>query len=481
MVIKGKSRSNGGQLAAYLQRLGKNERIAILEHTSPRATLDESFRDWDVLAAVTQGQKSVYHAQINPDARYAMTEEQWLRAADVLEKELGLTGQPRAIVLHEKEDGRQHIHVAWQRCDIETMTFISDSWNYLAHEKASLALEREFGHELVPGKHAKRDRKQQPEFPRAETNHAEQQQAERARIDPHAFKEDITRIYHQCDSGQSLKTALAENGFILATGDKRGFVIVDEQGEVYSLSRQLLDVKAKDLKELLKDIDPLPNVEQAKTLQHELAKQAPTQAPPKEQPAAAKKPEPKPEPAKPSHEDLLKLETALKARHEEEGRKLQQRQEAERERVIDLADRDITEKLEDFDDLQQTRLTRYDRENAKPKGFIADVKARLNPAQEKARLAQKQQARQEFINRQEQERDAKLAQWNRVKDREIAATAERHAQQQREHADRYRAELQRYTQEQEAAQRLLVEIEKQRRQEELDRKRYGPEPPKRSL
>ena len=202
MVIKGKSRTNGRQLAAYLLKLDDNERIQILEHNSPHDTLSETFRDWEVLADGVDGKKYLYHAQINPDARYAMTPEQYERAADVLETELRFTGQPRVIVLHEKEDGRQHVHVVWHRIDPEKMTLLDDGWNYVANERASLALELEFGHELVPGKHAKRDRQKQPEFPRAITD-AEQQQANRAGIDPKEFKQHVTGIYHQCDSGHA--------------------------------------------------------------------------------------------------------------------------------------------------------------------------------------------------------------------------------------------------------------------------------------
>ena len=124
-------------------------------------------RDWQLISAGTRGALGLYHANISPDARYAMTPEQWQRAVDVLEKELGFDGQPRAVVVHEKH-GRQHIHVVWQRTDIDTMTLVSDSFNYVAHERASMALEREFGHEHVPGKHAKRNREKQPEFPKEE-------------------------------------------------------------------------------------------------------------------------------------------------------------------------------------------------------------------------------------------------------------------------------------------------------------------------
>ena len=195
MVIKGKSRTNAGQLAAYLLKLDGNERIHIIEHNSLHDTLSETFRDWEVLADGVDGKKYLYHAQINPQARYAMTPEQWERAADVLETELGYTGQPRVIVCHEKDDGRQHVHVVWHRIDPEKMSLLEDGWNYLAHERASLALELEFGHEMVPGKHAKRDREKQPEFPRAKYDRDEAQQFDRIKIDPEEFKALITQIF----------------------------------------------------------------------------------------------------------------------------------------------------------------------------------------------------------------------------------------------------------------------------------------------
>lgn len=59
--------------------------------------------------------------------------------------------------------------------------------------------------------------------------------------------------------------------------------------------------------------------------------------------------------------------------------------------------------------------------------------------------------------------------WNRC---------ERHAQQQRQHAQVYKDDLKRYTEEYEAAQRLLAQYEEQKRKEERDRTRDGPEPPK---
>ena len=183
MIIKGGSRAAPGQLAWHLQRRDTNEKVEILELQSPASTLGEAFRDWQILSEGTRGVKGLYHANIDPAQDYTMTREQWQHAVDLLEKELKLEGQPRAVVMHEKF-GREHLHVVWARTDIDKMTLCSDSQNYMAHERASQRLEMEFGHEPVPGKHAKRDRDKQPEFPTAEANQAEWQQGERTGIDP---------------------------------------------------------------------------------------------------------------------------------------------------------------------------------------------------------------------------------------------------------------------------------------------------------
>jgi len=267
VIIKGGSRAAPGQLAYHLQRVDTNERVRIIELQSAAATLRDAFRDCQTLSEGTRGELGLYHANIDPHSQYPMTPKQWKRAVDVLEKELGFEGQPRAVVMHDKE-GRQHIHVVWARTDIETMTLRSDSQNYLAHELASAQLEREFGHEHVPGKHAKRDREKQPEFPRAEANHAEWQQAERTGIDAAERKRQITALRAASDDAQAFKNALEDAGYILAKGDKRGLVLVDAEGEVFSLSRYVTDLKPKDLKAFMEPIpvSALPSADEAKAL-----------------------------------------------------------------------------------------------------------------------------------------------------------------------------------------------------------------------
>ena len=267
MIIKGCSRGSPKQLAYHLQRVDTNERVSILEIQHPVADLEDAFFCWQTLSEGSRGKKGLYHANIDPAEQYDLTPEQQLRAVDVLEEKLGFQGQSRVVVLHEKH-GRAHLHVVWCRMDYDTGTLRSDSQNYLKHEQASMQLELEFGHELVPGKHAKRDREKQAEFPRAEVDHAEWQQAERTGINAAQRKEQVTALRAAADNAQAFKNALEEAGYLLAKGDKRGMVLVDGEGEVFSLSRHVTDIKGKEFKAFMAPIDQaaLPTVEEAKAL-----------------------------------------------------------------------------------------------------------------------------------------------------------------------------------------------------------------------
>lgn len=480
MIIKGKSRGSPAQLARHLLRTDTNETVRIVQLDSPTGSLREAFRDWQLISTGTQGSLGLYHANISPDARYAMTPEQWQRAVDVLEKELGFDGQPRAVVVHEKHD-RQHIHVVWQRTDIDTMKMIPDSFNYVAHERASLALEKEFGHEIVPGKHAKRDREQQPEFPNAEISHAEWQQAERAGRDPHAFKDAITAIYKSCDTAPAFQAALGEHDLMLAKGDRRDYVLVDTDGQIYSLSRQIKGVPPKDLRAFMAGIDKstVPTIEQAKVMQ-EQRERAPDKAP-------ATNVETAQPPALTKEEEAAALERALRERHAEEARTLRQRQDAEYQQNARVLRDEAREKFAHFDALQQAAKERFVRETYRAetgfKAFIETIKETISPKI----LAEKAQARAEsvaaFKRQQEQDRKKRVTELDAERAADLAELNERHQQQQREHDARYDAERDRYLREHEAAAKLRAEIEERRRQEEqqrLEREKNRDGPPGRA-
>jgi hypothetical protein len=412
-----------------------------------------------------------------------MTADQWKIAVDRLEKELGLDGQPRAVVMHEKH-GRQHIHVVWQRTDIDTMTLVPDGYNYVAHERASLALENEFGHEHVPGKHAKRDRAKQPEFPQEKINHAEWQQAERAGIDPRQFKATITALYQHSDSGQAFQAALDERGLIVAKG-RRDYVIVAEDGQVYSLARQS-GVREKDLRAFMADVEreSIPTVEEAKARQEERSRTLEKKAPAESLEAP---PPPTPQPAGPTKEETAALERAVRERHAEEGKQLRLRQEAEYKQTAHVLEEESREKLGHFDALQQAARERFFRETDRAKtgfdGFIDAIKEKLNPRQAGEDARARKEAADVFLRRQKKEREDRIARLRDAERADLADLTERHQQQQREHSFRYDENRARHLRELDAAANRLAEIEERRRQEERaerERSRDGPPPPERA-
>lgn len=505
MIVKGAARAGPTQLGNYLMRVyasaDKNEYTELLELQSPWATLEtpgresaaaqlvQTFREWQILAEGTkQGRDGMYHAQISPAAAYAMTTEQWIRAADILGEELGLKDQQRAVVLHGGDD-RPHLHVVWARTDIDTMKLHSDSYNYLAHEEASKRMELEFGHEFVPGKHAKRDRDKQPEFPRAEMTQDECQQAERTGIDPARRKEQITALKQASDSAQAFKAGLEEQGYILAKGDKRGFVLVDEAGEIYSLSRQIRGGKA-EFREFMKDIDPqtLPTVEQARETRKQQGltqPEAPASSEPLAEPAPPKPSQPAEQTKGLSPDEIQALQKAVADRQVREAADMRQRHDAEFEHTRDILNMDMAERIGHLDARQQAERARFERENAPATGLdrVIDTFQRWwNPKLAQERDAERERRQNEMQERQKRERDQYEGMLEQTRDLELDNLTERHAQQLRDHATRGEEDLDRYMREQETARTLQAEMEEREREREEKRTRDGPEwPPPHTL
>lgn len=479
MIIKGGSRAGPQQLAAHLLRADTNERVDILEIDSAVDDLAATFRDWQTLSEGTRGTKGLYHVNIDPDARYDMTPAQWAEAVAVLEKELGLDGQPRAVVLHEKK-GRQHIHIVWARTDLETMTMRSDSNNYLAHERASQKLELTFGHEPVPGKHAKRDRSKQPDFPRAEVNHGEWQQAERSGISVADRRAQIAALKVASDNGAAFKAALEDAGYVLAQGDKRDFVLVTAEGSVLSLSREL-KLKAAEVRAFMADVDraALPTAAEAKAAQRDRAETATPapdiemQRPPIEDLAAPEAPR---EIADGATLDPRVAE-ALDAREKADAAKLAEWHAAElrqTEYVLKLDDAPKLAGLERQHTAERERLKRAQREASSGiEGFIEALQNRLNPGRGAEKLAERKKEWRQMYARQERERadmEVLLAQ-NRAE--HLDELKERHAQQSREQVALFERERQRYAEDAARAARLLEQIAEDRRMQEEQARQQG--------
>jgi hypothetical protein len=266
VIIKGKSVGGAKRLAVHLMRTDTNERAEVKELRGVAAEdLRGALLEMEAVASGTRTTKPFYHGSINTRADERLTDEQRLHAIDRLEAALGLTGQARTIVVHEKE-GREHCHIVWSRIDLERMAAISDSHNYRKHEEVARALEREFGHERVQGAHVERDGKERPE---RTPSHAEMLQADRTGLSANEVKEQITELWRGTDNGKDFFVALWQAGYELARGDRRDYVVIDPRGGTHSLARRVEGAKVKDIRERMADLDParIPNIADAKQIQ----------------------------------------------------------------------------------------------------------------------------------------------------------------------------------------------------------------------
>jgi hypothetical protein len=247
-------------------RTDTNERAEVRELRGVAAeNLRGALLEIEAVASGSRTTKPFYHASINTRADERLTNEQRTHAIDRLEEKLGLSGQPRVVVVHEKE-GREHCHIVWSRIDLDRMRAINDSYNYRKHEEVARDLEREFGHERVQGAHAERDGKDRPN---RTPSHAEMLQADRGAVSPDDAKALVTNLWQRTDSGQTFKIALEKEAWLLARGDRRDFVVIDPYGGTHSLARRVEGAKAKDIRARMADVDSelLPSVAEARVIQ----------------------------------------------------------------------------------------------------------------------------------------------------------------------------------------------------------------------
>jgi hypothetical protein len=270
MINKGTSCAGAFRLAKHVTRRDTNERVEVKEVRGVVAEdLLGALREMEAVACGARTTKPFYHASINTRSDERLTDEQRAHAIDKLEESLGLTGQPRVVVVHEKKD-REHTHIVWSRIDLDRMAAISDSHNFRKHEEVARALEKEFGHERVQGAHIGRDGKERPG---RTPSHSEMLQADRTGLSPQQAKELMTGIWQSTKNGKEFQAALEDKGWILARGDRRDFVAIDPNGGVHSVARRIEGANAAEVRQRFADIDPrgLNSVAEAKKVQRERA------------------------------------------------------------------------------------------------------------------------------------------------------------------------------------------------------------------
>ncbi len=257
MIIKASQRSGGKQLGLHLLKTEENEHVELHEvsgfvSNSLLGAMNEAY----AMARGTKCEQYLFSVSLSPPQNESVQIEVFEKAIKDIEERLGLKGQPRAIVFHEKE-GRRHCHAVWSRIDAETMKAKELPFfkNKLQEISKQLFLENGWG---IPKGFLDKGLSDPRIF-----NLSEWQQAKRTGINPKDIKEAAQSCWSRSDGLKSFERAMEEKGLFLAKGDRRGFVAITVEGEVFAVSR-LLDIKSKDVIAKLGNPDNFKSVTETK-------------------------------------------------------------------------------------------------------------------------------------------------------------------------------------------------------------------------
>lgn len=255
MILNGNQRGGAKDLALHLMK-AENEVVEVHElrgflSRDLMGALNEAY----AISRGTRCKQFLYSLSLNPPKDAEVSVAEFEKAIEQAEERLGLQNQPRAVVFHEK-DGRRHCHVVWSRINIEKMKAVQ-----MSHDREKLTdLSRELY--LEHGWKMPRGIEKRGERDPTNYSYAEHQQAQRVGKNAAQIKADIQAAWETSDNRKSLEHALEERGYFLAQGDRRSFVVIDQNGEIYSLPKQLQrGINTKHVRQRLGDPNELPSVE----------------------------------------------------------------------------------------------------------------------------------------------------------------------------------------------------------------------------
>lgn len=314
MILVGNPRGGARDLARHLLKQ-ENESVEIAELRGFVADdLDGAFQESYAISRGTKCRQFLFSLSLNPPKDAQVSKDQFFSAVDQAESKLGLTGQPRAVVFHEKrgDDGdmRRHAHAVWSRINAREMKAVPLPHSKRKMQDVSRELYLEHGWTMPRGLAVSGDRD-----PR-NFSLAEWQQAKRIGKDPREIKTAFQDAWAISDSKAAFTHALQERGYWLCRGDKRGYVALDVHGEVHNIAKRV-GVRTKAVRERLGDIDALQSVSDAK---QEIARAMQRKMDGFKRETAAKE--------RREREEAAKKREALKIRQKQERAKLIEAQQA---------------------------------------------------------------------------------------------------------------------------------------------------------
>jgi hypothetical protein len=122
VILKASQRSGGQHLGRHLLNAEDNEQVEVHEVSGFLSdTVLGAMKEAQAMAMGTRCQQYLFSLSLSPPEGENVAVEVFEGALAKIEEKLGLQGQPRVVVFHEK-DGRRHAHCVWSRIDADTMT-----------------------------------------------------------------------------------------------------------------------------------------------------------------------------------------------------------------------------------------------------------------------------------------------------------------------------------------------------------------------
>ena len=257
MILYASQRANAARLAKHLLNGDDNDHVTVHEIRGFVAdTVAEALREAEAVSRGTRCRQFLFSLSLNPPEYADVPIEDFEAAIEQIERKLFLVGQPRIIVFHEK-NGRRNCHVVWSRIDTEKLVAVNMAHFKLKLMEVSRFLFLKYGWKMPKGMQRAQDRSPW------QLTRAEYRQSVRLAEDAQSLKVLLKSAWEQSDSKETFAHALQERGFLLARGDRRGFVALDITGGVYSLTRWL-DIGTRDLKARLGKPEALRSIAEAK-------------------------------------------------------------------------------------------------------------------------------------------------------------------------------------------------------------------------
>jgi hypothetical protein len=254
----------------------ENASVEVLEIGNSVATdLAGAIRDMEVLRDGSKASAAFHHASINPSQN--CSKKQLLEAANRVRLELDPDGQRvYAVVCHTKkravEGAPIHAHLVLANVDANGRA-LKDGRSKIRTECIARVCEYELREPPTLGRHHKSALKllterdlplvrawlveafgEDPERPRSAMSAGTRQRARRLGVDLPQAKAAIGALWSATGSMDSFKTALKDNGYVLAPGEKKNvWVVLDRDGHTIGAVDRLLRMKRHEVRHLMEN------------------------------------------------------------------------------------------------------------------------------------------------------------------------------------------------------------------------------------